>query len=462
MVAKKRVREQAGLDGRDPAPSLRDAEAKQLNVTTLRAQATTLIASGNTGLPTSVSNFLLNLLSPYVDNSLNKRQRVTKEIRSSCKLVAQVARDFSLDFKPFGPKYEFKPPRPSITIPEHLPHLTQFIQSYVENFDRGSEAACRAPIDVLLNQCLILLKGLRFHSVTGYLDTKEGAVASVQSNPFASSVIVHGGVSLDWTHPDTWESWTGLIDYAIGIEHPVAWAEHLPTTSGASRAKKPRLPYQAYLLVVEAKRSHDVDSAVAQLYGYLAVLHKLRKPREKHIGHSGEIYGIATDGLIYTFLRITSEGTMQEGPRIELNGGSDETRKVVSAVVGILQQEAEVLSDIIRVVKGTSGVVSRVVSADNSAAMHSVFDMVDGECSRGEGIGSIGGTGDGGNNSVTQPAEGQLEQDFATDPVLGHTLEEALFGVETGPDGVVLVDAEALDTTDTSSVMTGAEEEEEE
>ncbi|RPB22149.1 hypothetical protein L211DRAFT_351158 [Terfezia boudieri ATCC MYA-4762] len=38
---------------------------------------------------------------------------------------------------------------------------------YIWNFDRGSESTCRAPIDVLLNPCLVLLKGHLFDSYTG-------------------------------------------------------------------------------------------------------------------------------------------------------------------------------------------------------------------------------------------------------------------------------------------------------
>ncbi|KAF8434720.1 hypothetical protein BGX38DRAFT_1275345 [Terfezia claveryi] len=103
-------------------------------------------------------------------------------------------------------------------------------------------------------------------------------------------------------------------------------------------------------------------------------------------------------------------------------------------------REAGVLSDIIRVVKDTNRVVSRIVSAGNLAAMHSISDIVDGECSQREGIMSIRG-GD------------------------GCTLEKALFGVEKELDGGVFVDAEALNVIDTDyvrSVTTGAEEEEEE
>ena len=136
----------------------------------------------------------------------------------------------------------------------------------MENFNRGSEAICRSPIDVLLNQCLNLLKGLYFDQVTGCLDSS----AAIQKNPFANSVVVHGEVVLDWSNPDMGESWAGRTDYAIGIEHPSARAEHCPITSDGTLRKKTRHPYRAYLLVIEAKRRNDRYRTTIWIYSCFA------------------------------------------------------------------------------------------------------------------------------------------------------------------------------------------------
>ena len=82
------------------------------------------------------------------------------------------------------------------------------------------------------------------------------------------------------------------------------------------------MSYQAYrVAVVVAMRSRDVDAAVGQLFGYLVVLHKLRAV-SRSTGSSREVYGVATDGLKWDFLRITEGGVMQVAKRIELQGHS--------------------------------------------------------------------------------------------------------------------------------------------
>lgn len=59
-----------------------------------------------------------------------KRARTVKEI-GSFRLPTDVARAFSLQYSPYGGKYRFNPPTPSVLIPKTLPHLTQFIEAYV-------------------------------------------------------------------------------------------------------------------------------------------------------------------------------------------------------------------------------------------------------------------------------------------------------------------------------------------
>lgn len=76
----------------------------------------------------------------------------------------------------------------------------------------------------------------------------------------------------------------------------------MPLTSSTPRPeqntrKKTCLPYQAYLLVVEAKRCKDVNSAIAQLFGYLAFLYKLRKPHQNLTRDIYEITSLVAPGL---------------------------------------------------------------------------------------------------------------------------------------------------------------------
>ncbi|KAF8421854.1 hypothetical protein EV426DRAFT_608194 [Tirmania nivea] len=334
----------------------------------IHARAATHLNSSVGILPPDIHTYLTSLLAAHTSTSepAVKRPRTVKEI-GSFRLPADVARAFCLQYSPYGGKYRFTPPTPSVLIPTILPHLTQFIEAYIWNFDRGSESTCRAPIDVLLNQCLVLLKGQMFDSHTGQLiqqgDTDDESPAPTTGpNPFAHSVVVHGEVLLDWTNPDTTESYAGRIDYALGVTHPSATFPPKAISPVTVSNKSPRIPYQSYLLIVEAKRTQDVESAVGQLFGYLAILFKQRKAYL-----SRDIYGIATDGLLYDFLMISSKGVMKRADRIDLGAGPEAMRKMVTAVVAILQQEACVLEGIVQ--RKVSPPASRVVSGEISGAV---------------------------------------------------------------------------------------------
>lgn len=92
------------------------------------------------------------------------------------------------------------------------------------------------------------------------------------------------------------------------------------------------MSYQAYRVVV-AMRSRDVDAAVGQLFGYLVVLHKLRAV-SRSTGSSREVYGVATDGLKWDFLRITEGGVMHVGQRIELQGRTQSSGVLLDRSLG--------------------------------------------------------------------------------------------------------------------------------
>ena len=112
---------------------------------------------------------------------------------------------------------------------------------------------------------------------------------------------------------------------------------------------------------------------------------------------------------------------MQSAPRMQLYGGPDEIRKVVSAVAAKLQQEAGVLSHIVRVVKGTSGKASRVVSEESQKSEHNVSDTVDRALVK---------------SREPEPDQGQgkpdLLTDLPTDPIVGCTLAGGLAGYTDG------------------------------
>ncbi|KAF8449985.1 hypothetical protein BGX38DRAFT_1185641 [Terfezia claveryi] len=128
-------------------------------------------------------------------------------------------------------------------------------------------------------------------------------------------------------------TYSGRVDYAIGLVKKGALME---VKQGGKKAI--RLPYKCYLLVVEEKRAMDMDGAVAQLFGYMAIPHKLCKGSSSNLIDKG-IYGIATDGLI-----IDGEGFMKRGPRIDIGEGLEHIHRVVRAMLYSLEKELDVMN----------------------------------------------------------------------------------------------------------------------
>lgn len=68
------------------------------------------------------------------------------------------------------------------------------------------------------------------------------------------------------------------------------------------------------LLVVEAKNPGGMDSCMGQVTAYMAMVHRKRKDEGKT---NSVVYGVATDGLSYRFLRIDNDSVWSKSRIME-------------------------------------------------------------------------------------------------------------------------------------------------
>lgn len=211
----------------------------------------------------------------------------------------------------------------------------------------------------------LIQKGQGFDS-DGQLLTV-AAASNRPLNPCADMVIVNGEIEVFWRDADTFTSYSGRVDYGVGIAAKKPPFPHRTSSSGTNSGlpKRTPYPYAALLLCVEAKHEDDVDSATAQLAGYMAIIHRLRlaaKSRTPWIDAC--VYGIATDGLTYDFLQITGDSVLRKAPRIEIVDREDVAR-LVEGVLWILETELD--GKVEGVARSRPG--SRVVSGSAAAGV---------------------------------------------------------------------------------------------
>ncbi|MCJ1334076.1 hypothetical protein MMC10_010783 [Thelotrema lepadinum] len=77
---------------------------------------------------------------------------------------------------------------------------------------------------------------------------------------------------------------SGFVDYSLGYE-------------GVDKSS-------GNLLVVEAKRRYEIGAAYGQLLAYMAIIHEARLKEQKD---NTVVYGVATDGYVYCFWRISND-----------------------------------------------------------------------------------------------------------------------------------------------------------
>ena len=119
---------------------------------------------------------------------------------------------------------------------------------------------------------------------------------------------------------------SGRVDYSIGrvLQSRV---------KNATEQRKRR--FYSLLLLVEAKFDSSVDHAIPQLIVYLASLRQSRLQRNRK---DASVYGVASDGYAFVFVKISHDGTVMLSRRFDVLLG--EMKKVLACLRHILERTA--------------------------------------------------------------------------------------------------------------------------
>jgi len=119
----------------------------------------------------------------------------------------------------------------------------------------------------------------------------------------------------------------GRLDYGIG-------RVLIPTAKAAAIRLRSR--FQSLLVIVEAKAQRAVGQALPQLLVYLACLRQSRLQRRRT---NASVYGVASDGYIFVFVKITHDGTVLMSRDFNVQLG--EMLEVLQCLRYILETTAE-------------------------------------------------------------------------------------------------------------------------
>ncbi|KAL2861894.1 hypothetical protein BJX68DRAFT_223469 [Aspergillus pseudodeflectus] len=183
-------------------------------------------------------------------------------------------------------------------------HLRATLSDYDLVFGKGdrNEAVCRARLNVILFTILAAKKKEEF----GQYGRGKGANKRVSTESNASYKPLHWGLetslSYPWTHDNTPKLLRGRMDYCLW------YGNHKDAETN--------------IVVVEAKRSHNSMEGLNQVLSYLSMIMHARKKASRT---SSLLYGIATDSLFWTFIRLDTQGKVsthtlswRDGQQIEI------------------------------------------------------------------------------------------------------------------------------------------------
>lgn len=118
---------------------------------------------------------------------------------------------------------------------------------------------------------------------------------------------------------------SGRVDHAIGRV----------LNRAANAADHRKRPFHSLLLLVEAKNYGGVEDALAQLIVYLA---SLRQSRLQRNHRDATVYGVASDGYVFVFIKISDDGTVLRSPWYDILNGK--LKKVLLCLRHILETTA--------------------------------------------------------------------------------------------------------------------------
>ncbi|KAL2783186.1 hypothetical protein BJX66DRAFT_319013 [Aspergillus keveii] len=183
-------------------------------------------------------------------------------------------------------------------------HLRATLSDYDLVFGKGDrkEAVCRARLNVILFTTLAATKKEEF----GQYGRGKGANKRVSTESNASYKSLHWGLETSLCYPWTYDNATkmlrGRMDYCLW------YGNHKNAETN--------------MVVVEAKRSHNSMEGLNQALSYLSMIMHARKKGGRN---SSPLYGISTDSLFWTFLRLDTNGKVsthtlswRDGQQIEI------------------------------------------------------------------------------------------------------------------------------------------------
>ncbi|KAK6349446.1 hypothetical protein TWF696_005730 [Orbilia brochopaga] len=257
------------------------------------------------------------------------------------------------------------------------PALENFRWKYGMFVDRNTEAMCRSLIDVLLLEAIVL-----YYASLEITGSKKGKISEDQvtegqdleaGNPGKSkgkgkgkaqkkapsspaglgsgvpstglrtddlesmvgsitgrqrhSLQLLGEVAVEYENETKTKVFRGRMDYCLAIRSNFKTSEPESSLSGL------RSPIFSVLAVAEAKQGDTIQSAAGQLLGYLAVLYESRKRKSRP---DCSTFGIATDGYLWTFYKVTHNGVVFKTHTMSLGlpGYSEHILKTIVYVIG--------------------------------------------------------------------------------------------------------------------------------
>jgi hypothetical protein len=84
------------------------------------------------------------------------------------------------------------------------------------------------------------------------------------------------------------------------------------------------------LLIIEAKRWGGTDYALSQLIAYMGIVHTTRKEELKE---NSVVYGLASDGKVFRFCRIDSNGVFTKSLLMEWEDKPDQIFSVIRSII---------------------------------------------------------------------------------------------------------------------------------
>ncbi|KAI4266076.1 MAG: hypothetical protein L6R38_008972 [Xanthoria sp. 2 TBL-2021] len=175
----------------------------------------------------------------------------------------------------------------SIDIPVYLLEAIERIVTITSFTNRSNEAYSRTVIDQIVisalyeeNQSTLLVREKE-------KGTSEPAQLELQHEvQFSKQVTLRGQPRM----------LNGFCDYTIFYE---------PRTQSALATN---------VVIVEAKKAHATDTCLGQLTAYMGVVHTSRKEEKRA---NSVVFGVASDGLSFRFLRIDNESNISQSRLLE-------------------------------------------------------------------------------------------------------------------------------------------------